>query len=101
MTLDAATSTRTLNNNKLMNPMISQNGRRMLYSFGGRGVAQAVEHSVKVWILLYGGSILHLQIGLFSVPTSDPQLVHQRLWYVLPCLWESEYKRSLAAYWKE
>ena len=25
---------------------------------------------------------MHLQFGLFSVPTSDPHLVHQRLWYV-------------------
>ena len=42
-----------------------------------------------------------LQFGLFSVPTSDPQLVYQRPWYVLFCLWKSAYKRSLAAYRKE
>ena len=42
-----------------------------------------------------------LQFGLFSVPTSGPQLVYQRLWYVLFCLWKSAYKRSLAAYRKE
>ena len=42
-----------------------------------------------------------LQFGLFSVPTSGPQLVYQRLWYVLFCLWNSAYKRSLAAYRKE
>ena len=29
-----------------------------------------------------------LQFGLFSVPTSGPQLVYQRPWYVLFCLWE-------------
>ena len=40
----------------------------------------------------------HLQFGLFSVPISGPQLVHQSLWCVLFCLWESAYKRSLAAY---
>ena len=40
---------------------------------------------------------MHLQFGLFSIRTSGPQLVHQRLWYVLYCLWESVYKRSLAA----
>ena len=28
----------------------------------------------------------HLQFGLFSIPTIGPQLVHQRLWYVLSCL---------------
>ena len=38
---------------------------------------------------------------LFSVPTSGPQLVYQRSWYVLFCLWKSAYKRSLAAYRKE
>ena len=42
-----------------------------------------------------------LQFGLFSVPTSGPQLVYQRPWYVLFCLWISAYKRSLAAYRKE
>ena len=42
-----------------------------------------------------------LQFGLFSVPTSAPQLVYQRPWYVLFCLWKSAYKRSLAAYRKE
>ena len=42
-----------------------------------------------------------LQFGLFSVPTSVPQLVYQRPWYVLFCLWKSAYKRSLAAYRKE
>ena len=41
---------------------------------------------------------MHLQFGLFCVPTSGTQLVHQRLWYVL---WESAYKRSFAAYRKE
>ena len=30
-----------------------------------------------------------------------PQLVYQRPWYVLFCLWKSAYKRSLAAYRKE
>ena len=42
-----------------------------------------------------------LHFGLFSVPTSGPQLVYQRPWYVLFCLWKSAYKRSLAAYRKE
>ena len=42
-----------------------------------------------------------LQFGLFSVPTSGPQLVQQRLSYALSCLWESAYKRTLAAYQKE
>ena len=41
-----------------------------------------------------------LQSGLFSDPTSGPQLVNQRPWYVLFCLWKSAYKRSLAAYQK-
>ena len=42
-----------------------------------------------------------LQFGLFSVPTSGPQLVYQRPWYVLFCLWKSAYKKSIAAYRKE
>ena len=41
------------------------------------------------------------QFGLFSVPTSGPQLIYQRPWYVLFCLRKSAYKRSLAAYRKE
>ena len=44
---------------------------------------------------------VHLQFGLFSIQTNGPHLVHQRMWYVLSCLWESAYKRSLAAYRKE
>ena len=39
---------------------------------------------------------MHLQFRLFSVSTSGPQ----RLWYVMSCLWESAYIRSLTAYWK-
>ena len=67
-----------------------------LYTLRGLDVAQAVEHSVvQVWILLHGGIDpawkMHFQFGLFSIPTSGPQLVHQRLWYVLSCLWESVY----------
>ena len=38
---------------------------------------------------------MHLQFGLFSVPTSGPQLVHQRLWYGLFLLWEGAYKKPL------
>ena len=44
---------------------------------------------------------IHLQFGLYYVLTSGPQLVHQRMWYVLSCLWESSDKRSLAAYQEE
>ena len=40
-------------------------------------------------------------IELFLVPASAPQLVHQRPWYVLSCLWDSAYKRTLAANRKE
>ena len=40
-------------------------------------------------------------VDAFSVPTSGSQLVQQRLWYVLSCLWESAYKRPLAVYRKE
>ena len=48
------------------------------------------------------GSILHGgPIELFLVPASAPQLVYQTLWYVLSCLWDDAYKRTLAANWKE
>ena len=36
-------------------------------------------------------------IELFLVPASAPRLVYQRLWYVLSCLWDGAYKRTLAA----
>ena len=42
-----------------------------------------------------------LQFGLFSVPSSGPQLVHHWPWYVLSCLWDGTYKIPLAAYRKE
>ena len=70
-------------------------------------VAQAVEHStVKFWILLHGRSILHgrciCSFSYFLFQT----LVHNwsikgYVWYALSCMWESAYKRSLAAYRKE
>ena len=48
------------------------------------------------------GSILHGgPIELFLVPASAPRLVLQRLWYVLSCLWDDAYKRTLAANQKE
>ena len=40
-------------------------------------------------------------IELFLVPASAPRLVSQRLWYVLSCLWDDAYKRTLAANRKE
>ena len=36
-------------------------------------------------------------IELFLIPASAPQ----RSWYVLACLWDGAYKRTLAANWKE
>ena len=35
-------------------------------------------------------------IELFLVPASAPRLVEQRPWYVLSCLWDDAYKRTLA-----
>ena len=40
-------------------------------------------------------------IELFLVPSSDPRLVYQRPWYVLSCLWDGAYKRTLAVNRKE
>ena len=58
----------------------------------GRDVAQAVEHPpVKVGIIeIEPRWQVHLQFGLFSVPTGGPQV-----WYVLACLWESAIKYPL------
>ena len=68
----------------------------MVLTARGRDVAQAIEHSaVKV------GSSCMVDALQFEVFSSGPRLVHQRLWYVLSSLWESAYKRSLAAYPKE
>ena len=42
------------------------------------------------------GSILHSgPIELFFVPDSAPRLVYQRPWYVLSCLWDGAYKKTL------
>ena len=38
---------------------------------------------------------------LFHVPASAPRLVYQRPWYVLSCLWDGAYKRTLAVNRKE
>ena len=65
-------------------------------SSGGRALAcKGWDHLIEPawWV--------HLQLGLFSIPTSGPQLVHQWLWFVLSCMWESAYKRSLAVYRKD
>ena len=40
-------------------------------------------------------------IELFLVPAIAPRLVYQRSWYVLSCLWDDAYKRTLAANRKE
>ena len=51
------------------------------------------------WVV---GSILHGEsIELILVPASAPRLVQQRPWYVLSCLWDDAYKRTIAANRKE
>ena len=40
-------------------------------------------------------------IKLFLVPASAPRLVYQRPLYVLSCLWDDAYKRTLAVNRKE
>ena len=67
----------------------------------GAGRSSEVERSLMVrWIvrsILHGADL----IELFLVPASAPRLVQQRPWYVLPCLWDGAYKRTLAANRKE
>ena len=41
------------------------------------------------------------RIELFLVPASAPRLVKQRPWYVLSCLRDGAYKRTLAVNRKE
>ena len=40
-------------------------------------------------------------IELFLIPASAPLLVYQRMWYVLSCLWDGTYKRTIAVNHKE
>ena len=40
-------------------------------------------------------------IELFLIPASAPRLVLQRLWYVISCLWDGAYKRTIAVNQKE
>ena len=40
-------------------------------------------------------------IALFLVPASAQRLVQQWPWYVLSCLWDGAYKRTLAVNRKE
>ena len=50
------------------------------------------------WVV---GSILHGgPIELFLVPGSAPRVVQERLWYVLSCLWDGAYKRTIATNWE-
>ena len=66
----------------------------------GAGRSSEVGRSLMVrWIV---GSILHGGPSeLFLVPASAPHLVQQRPWFVLSCLWDGAYKRTLAANRKE
>ena len=60
-------------------------------------VVRAFAHGAMGWIdPSWGGPI-----ELFLIPASAPRPVYQRLWYVLSCLWDGAYKRTLAVNWKE
>ena len=48
-----------------------------------------------------GDSASETLLELFLVPASAPRLVQQRPWYVLSCLWDDAYKRTLASNRKE
>ena len=64
----------------------------------------AVEVGI-IQLSLHGGCICSVHyfqfIQFIQLWTCSPQLVHQNLWYVLSCLKQSTYKRSLAAYQKQ
>ena len=64
-----------------------------LLLFLGAGCSSEVERSLMVrWVVdhSWGGPI-----ELFLIPASAPRLVKQRPWYVLSCLWDGSYKKSL------
>ena len=56
----------------------------------------AEQNTVAVGLIPHGGPT-----ELFLVSASAPRLVYLRPWYVLSCLWDCGYKRSLAANRKE
>ena len=54
---------------------------------------------IVLWVvesIPHGGST-----ELFLIPAGAPRLVQQRPWYVLYCMWDYAYKRTLAANRKE
>ena len=51
----------------------------------------------RAFLLTEINEILLALFNQFLVPTSAPRLVQQRPWYVLSCLWQGVYKRTLAA----
>ena len=61
----------------------------MVRAFAHRAMGRRIDPS-------WGGPI-----ELFLVPASVPRLTYQRPWYVLSCLWDGAYKRTLAANRKE
>ena len=60
-------------------------------------------HAAHLRILLRIPTYIRMNgyIELFLVPASALRLVYQRPWYVLSCLWDGAYKRTLAANRKE
>ena len=72
----------------------------VIFYYTGAGRSSEVKRSLMVrWIV---GSILHGgSTELFLIPASAPRLVQQRPCYVLSCLWDGAYKRTLAANRKE
>ena len=64
-------------------------------------ICVVVCEGIGLWLCIcvsvqYGYTLyICIQFGLFSVPTSGPQLVHQRMGYVLSCLCERAYKDPL------
>ena len=61
----------------------------MVRAFAHGVMGHRIDHS-------WGGPI-----ELFLVPASAPRRVEQRPWYVLFCLWDGAYKRTLAVNRKE
>ena len=69
---------------------------RLLFSIRGAGRSSEVERSLMVrWVV---GSILHGvdPLSYFSFQPVLHDWCKKRPWYVLSCLWDGAYKRTLA-----
>ena len=74
------------------NPLFHSSRRdEMVRNKTRRTIQQTQWHDVAQWYMKQDVALL------FLVSASAPQLVEQRTWYVLSCLWDDAYKRTCVA----